>query len=299
MSGIATETFPHGRAVALSPSTRRLTAPNAGPFTHAGTNTYIVGSGHVAIVDPGPAIPSHIDALLAAIAGETVTHILLTHTHRDHSAAAPELRAATGAPILSGGPHRPARPLAAGEANPLDEANDLDHVPDHALADGEVVEVGGWRLQALTTPGHTANHIVFAVLGSVLAFSGDHVMGWSTTIIAPPDGAMGDYMASLDKLMARPERRFLPGHGPLVEDAVGRLAYLKRHRLMREAAILDRLRRGDRAIPEMVAAIYQDVDRSLHGAAALSVLAHLEDLVLRGRVATDGEPRLSGRYALA
>lgn len=291
---------PHaGSVLSIPPTVRRITAPNPGPFTATGTNTYIVGTGRVAIIDPGPAVPAHVDALLAAFAGGTVTHIFLTHSHRDHSGAVAPVRAATGAQVLSGGPHRPARTLAAGETNPFDDAGDTSHVPDRTLTDGDIIDGGGWRIEAIATPGHTANHLAFALEGHDLIFSGDHVMGWSTTIVAPPDGAMGDYMASLDKLMARPEKRLLAGHGPPVEDAHARIAELRAHRLMREAAILDRLRAGESAISDMVAAIYRDIDPSLHGAAALSVLAHLEDLILRGKVAPDGPGGLDGRYGLA
>jgi hydroxyacylglutathione hydrolase len=288
-----------GDVTEIAPGVRRLVAPNPGPFTGDGTNTYIVGTGRVAIVDPGPAIPAHVEALRAAVSGETVTHVFLTHTHRDHSGAVAAIKAATGALVLSGGPHRPARPVGQGEAVPLDDANDAGHVPDRALADGEIVDGGTWRIEAIATPGHTANHLAFALAGAGLTFSGDHVMGWSTTIVAPPDGAMDAYMASLAKLQARPETRLLPGHGPPVEDAHARLAELRRHRLMREAAILDRIGAGDRAIADMVAAIYRDVDPGLHGAAALSVLAHLEDLVRRGEVVADGPVSLGARYAPA
>ncbi len=282
--------------VAVGMGVRRLTAPNPGPFTASGTNTYIVGSGRVALVDPGPDIPAHVDALLAALADETVSHILVTHTHRDHSGAVAALRARTGAPVLSGGPHRLSRALQPGEANILDDANDTGHRPDIVLGDGDAVDGEGWRIEAIATPGHTANHIALALAGADLILSGDHVMGWSTSIVAPPDGDMSDYMDSLDRLAARPERRLLPGHGPPVEDAHARIAELRRHRLAREAAILDRIHSGDSTIPAMVAAIYRDIDPGLHPAAARSVLAHLEVLVRRGDVFTDGLVNLGGRF---
>jgi glyoxylase-like metal-dependent hydrolase (beta-lactamase superfamily II) len=284
------------RAVTVAPGARRLTAPNPGPFTATGTNTYIVGFGRVAIIDPGPDIPSHVDALLASLAGETVSHILVTHTHRDHSGAVPGLKARTGAAVLSGGPHRLSRALFPGEANILDDANDIGHRPDVILGDGDVVTGDGWRIEAIATPGHTANHRAFALPDAGLIFSGDHVMGWSTSIVAPPDGDMGDYMESLDKMAARPESRLLPGHGPPVEDAHARIAELRRHRLAREAAILDRIHAGDTTIPAMVASIYRDIDPGLHQAAARSVLAHLEVLVQRGDVFTDGLVNLGGRF---
>lgn len=281
----------------VAPGVRRLTAPNPGPFTADGTNTYLVGTGSVAVVDPGPDIAAHVDAILAATAGERITHILLTHTHRDHSGALPALVAATGATVLSGGPHRPARPLAPGETGGLDEANDASHVPDRILADGDAIDGDGWQLLAVATPGHAANHMAFALPAAEVVFSGDHVMGWSSSIVAPPDGSMAHYMASLDRLAARPERRLLPGHGAPVEDARARIAELRRHRLGREAAILDRLAAGDRTIPAIVEAVYRDLDPRLRDAAALSVLAHVEDLVARGRVTVLAPGGVAGRYA--
>lgn len=280
----------------VAPGIRRITAPNPGPFTHTGTNTYIVGSGRVAVIDPGPDIAAHVDALLAALAGESVSHILVTHTHRDHSGAVPALKARTGATVFSGGRHRAARPLQAGEAEALDTSGDTGHVPDTVLSAGEIVADDGWRIETIATPGHTANHLAFAVPAADAVFSGDHVMGWSSTIVAPPEGSMRDYMASLDRLAARPETRLLPGHGPPVGDGKARIEELRRHRLAREAAILARINAGDAAIPEMVRAIYRDVDLGLHPAAALSVLAHIERLVERGAVAADGAVRLEGRY---
>lgn len=276
---------------------RRLTAPNPGPFTAEGTNSYIVGAGRVAIIDPGPDSPAHVAALLAATDGEAITHILLTHTHRDHSGALPALAAATGALVLSAGPYRPVRPLAPGEARPLEEANDETHVPDGILADGDLVTGDGWRIEAVATPGHAANHLAFALPAAGVVFSGDHVMGWSSSIVAPPDGSMGAYMASLDHLAARPESRLLPGHGPAVADGRARIAELRRHRLEREAGIVARLAAGDRTILEVVTALYDGLDPALHGAAALTVLAHLEDLLDRGLVRAEGVPGVAGRFA--
>src|SRR5262249_41991560 len=179
------------------PGVRRILTNNPSPFTFKGTLTYIIGRGKVAIVDPGPDDPAHIAAVLDAVRGETVTHIFVTHTHRDHSPAVPAIKAVTGALVVAEGPHRAARPLNVGEAPRLDASNDTEFRPDRALADGEVVTGDGWEVEAVTTPGHTANHMAFALRGKSLLFSGDHVMGWSTTIVAPPDGAMSDYMASL------------------------------------------------------------------------------------------------------
>ena len=208
-----------GRIEDVAPGVRAIVANNPGPFTFKGTVSYIIGRGKVAIVDPGPDDAAHIAALLDAIRGETVTDIFVTHTHRDHSPAVPEIKAATGATVYAQGPHRLARPLHIGEAGRLDASADMDFRPDVALADGEVVSGDGWTIEALPTPGHTANHMAYAFKEADLIFSGDHVMAWSTSIVAPPDGAMSDYMASLEKLARRSEPIYLPGHGGPVRDA--------------------------------------------------------------------------------
>jgi glyoxylase-like metal-dependent hydrolase (beta-lactamase superfamily II) len=289
----------HGQAVAVAPGVRRVTAGNAGPFTFHGTNSYIVGRGRVAIIDPGPDDPAHVAAILATLKDEAVTHIFVTHTHRDHTGALAQLKERTGAPAVAAGPHRFARPLSIGEVNRLDAAADTAFVPDIVLGDGAVIEGDDWRLAAVATPGHTGNHLCFSLGGADLLFSGDHVMAWATTVVAPPDGAMADYMASLDKLLARPERRYFPGHGGPVIDAPAYVRGLKSHRKMREAAILERVGKGDQTIPDMVRAIYRDTDPRLHGAAALTVLAHLEDLIARDRVTCDGPPALGSHYRLS
>lgn len=289
----------HGEAVRLSDLVTRVTAKNPGPFTFHGTNTYLVGRGELAVIDPGPDDPAHVEAVLAAIAGRPVVAILATHTHRDHSPAARPLAAATGAAIYGEGPHRPARALELGEINPLDASGDHDFRPDVLLGDGDRVSGEGWTLEAITTPGHTPNHLCFALAEEATIFTGDHVMGWSTSIVAPPDGAMADYMASLARLIDRPERLLLPAHGGGVSEPRDFLEALVRHRRGREKAVLDRLALGADTIPAMVAVIYADVDRSLHGAAALSMLAHVEDLVGRGLVVADGRVDLSARYRLA
>ena len=282
----------------VAPGVRRILADNPGPFTFKGTLSYIVGRGKVAIIDPGPRDGRHTAALLDAVRGETVTHIIITHTHRDHSPGAAPLKAATGAPTFGAGPHRLARPLFIGETKRLDAGGDTDFVPDHRVADGDVIAGDGWALEAIATPGHTANHMAFALKGTDVLFSGDHVMGWSTSIVAPPDGAMSDYMASLDRLAARPETVYLPGHGDVIHDAPDFVARFIAHRRSREASILHRLGKGETDIPALVRAIYIGLDPRLAGAAALSTLAHLEDLTARGLVATDGAPSISGRYRL-
>jgi glyoxylase-like metal-dependent hydrolase (beta-lactamase superfamily II) len=283
----------------VAPGVRAIVADNPGPFTFKGTISYIVGRGQVAIIDPGPDDVVHVAALLDAVRDETVTHIFVTHTHRDHSPAAAKIKDATGAKVLAQGPHRPARPLHTGEIRRLDASVDLDFRPDITLADGEIVNGKGWTLQAVATPGHTANHMAYAFKEADLLFAGDHVMAWSTTIVAPPDGAMSDYMASLHKLAERSEPLYLSGHGAPVRDAPRYVQYLIRHRQAREASILHRLGKGAADIPTIVRAVYIGLDPRLVGAAALSVLAHLEELVARGAVVTEGPASIGGIYRLA
>jgi hydroxyacylglutathione hydrolase len=286
----------YGQAVPVVAGVERVTVNNPGPFTFFGTNSYIVGSSSVAVIDPGPDDEAHYQALMAALVGRAVTHIVVSHTHRDHSPMASRLQAATGAVTVGQGPHRPARPLREGEINSFSESSDLSFVPDIAIGDGETISGDGWALSAVLTPGHTANHAAFALEGRDILFSGDHVMAWSTSIVAPPDGSMADYMESLDRLIAREDRLLLPGHGGPVTEPAGFLRALKAHRLRREQAVLARVRAGDRGIAEMVKVIYRDTDPRLHGAAALSVLAHIEDLLGRGEIAADGPPTLAALY---
>lgn len=288
---------PHyGRAVEVEPGVQRITANNPSPFTFHGTNTYIVGTSSVAVIDPGPENEAHFQALTEALAGRRVTHIFITHTHRDHSPLAARLRRETGALTVAEGPHRAARPLHDGEVNPFAESSDTGFVPDIAVSDGQTVEGDGWALTAVLTPGHAANHAAFALEGTGTLFSGDHVMAWATSVVAPPDGSMADYMASLDKLIERRDHLLLPGHGGPVRRPVTFMRALKTHRRMRERAVFQRIKAGDRLIPDMVKVIYRDTDPRLHGAAALSVFAHIEDLVERGEIITDGPPRLLGAY---
>jgi glyoxylase-like metal-dependent hydrolase (beta-lactamase superfamily II) len=302
------EDIPYDKNLALAPGqvdepmpgVRRILCNNPGPFTFKGTVSYIVGRGRVAIIDPGPEDAAHSAALLDAVRGETVTHIFVTHTHRDHSPGVPAIKRATGALVLAEGPHRPSRALHVGEGPRLDASSDTDFVPDRALADGEVVQGDGWTVEAVTTPGHTANHMAFALKQQNILFSGDHVMAWSTPVVAPPDGAMGDYMASLQKLSRRPESTYFPGHGPEVHNAQRFVAAYILHRKAREAAIVNRLaKEGESDIPSLVAGIYIGLDPRLVKAAGMSVLAHLEELVARGAVATEGPASIAGRYRLA
>ncbi|WP_375589079.1 MBL fold metallo-hydrolase [Hoeflea alexandrii] len=288
----------HGEAVPVATDILRVTAPNAGPLTFHGTNSYIVGGDTLAVIDPGPEDESHWRTLEAAIAGRPVSHIFVTHTHRDHSPLTARLKEKTGATVVAEGPHRAARPLYTGEVNPLKESADMDFVPDIAAGHSHVISGDGWAMETLHTPGHTANHAAFALTGgdTDLVFSGDHVMAWATSIIAPPDGAMSDFMASLDMLLERDDRFYLPGHGGPVKEPRQFVRALKTHRRMRERAVFGRVEKGDRLIADMVKAIYRDTDPRLHGAAALSVLAHLEDLVGRGEVVTEGPPAIHGEY---
>jgi len=278
------EDWPTGRTEQVHPLVRRLLAPNPSPFTYTGTQTYLVGAGHVAVIDPGPDLPEHVDAILAATQGERIAAILCTHTHRDHSPASRPLAAATGAPIVG------CAPLALEDDGPrADAAFDFDYRPDHVLADGEALDGEGWRLRALATPGHTSNHLCLALEGTGLLFTGDHVMGWSTTVVSPPDGDMAAYMASLTLLLGRDDMVYHPAHGPAVDKPKSHVRGLIAHRRMREKQILDRLGEGEGHIPVMVETMYRAVDPRLHPAAGRSVLAHLVDLEARGLVRSDGE----------
>jgi glyoxylase-like metal-dependent hydrolase (beta-lactamase superfamily II) len=285
-----------GRLERVSPLIRRWVTDNPGPFTSTGTCVYVLGQGKVAVVDPGMGRDGEVDALLAALRGEQVGHIAITHTHRDHSPAARELKLKTGASILGCGPHRAARALHLGERNVLDASADLDHRPDRELADGDGIEGQGYTLTAIATPGHTMNHLCFRLEEENALLSGDHVMAWSTSIVAPPDGSMGAYMASLEKLRGRPEAVYWPGHGGPVSDPQRFVRGLIGHRRMRESSILAALSKAQNTIPQLVAQLYAGLPPQLKGAAGLSVYAHLEDLAGRGLVMTDGEPALDGIY---
>ncbi|NTE85638.1 MBL fold metallo-hydrolase [Agrobacterium rubi] len=286
----------YGTAVPVAGGVQRITVNNPSAFTFYGTNSYIVGDKSVAVIDPGPDDEAHFQALMTALEGREVTHIFVSHTHRDHSPLAARLAQATGALTVAEGPHRAARPLHEGERNPFAESSDTAFVPDIVLGDNQSLSGDGWTLTALHTPGHTANHSAFALGDTGVVFSADHIMAWATTIVAPPDGSMSDYMASLAKLLKRDDRLFLPGHGGPVTDPTAFMRGLRAHRRMREKAVLARIKAGDRTIPDMVKIIYRSTDPRLHGAAALSVLAHIEDLIEKGEVQTNGPPSLGGVY---
>lgn len=285
-----------GEAVEVAPRIVRITADNSGPFTFYGTNSYIVGTDRLVVIDPGPDDDRHLETLVEAIGGRTVEAILVTHTHLDHTGLTAKLKAAVGAPVLAEGPHRAARPLHEGERNGLEGAGDMDFRPDRTVADGETLVFGAGTFEAVATPGHAANHMAYALPAQRVLFAGDHVMGWSTTIVAPPDGSMRDYLRSLDRLLGRPETLYLSGHGGPITSPQPLLRGLKAHRLMREAAILERVSAGDETVQQIVASIYRKTDPRLHGAAGLSVLAHLEALVEEGQVSSDGPPTVGARF---
>ncbi len=286
---------PPPRAVTqVSALVRRLVAPNPSPFTFNGTCTYIVGQGRVAIVDPGPDDDSHVSALLKAVEGERVETILVTHTHRDHSPGARRLRAATGAPVVGAAPFVPHGDGSSG----LDSSHDRDHAPDAVLADGERLTSSGFTIEAVATPGHCANHLCFALLEEGALFSGDHVMAWSTSVVAPPDGSMRAYMDSLGKLRSRAETVYWPGHGGPVVEPQRYLRALIHHRRGREASILKALKEGPQTVPALVAKVYAGLNPSLARAAGLSTLAHLIDLAERGVVVSEA-PGGEARFRLA
>jgi glyoxylase-like metal-dependent hydrolase (beta-lactamase superfamily II) len=271
----------YGLIEQVSPLVRRIVAKNPGPFTFMGTGTYVIGWGHVAVIDPGPALPSHVNALLGVLAGETVTHILVTHTHSDHSLASADLKAATGAPTMGFGPH--------GARGDTGEAGaDLAFVPDKAMEDGGAVEGPGWRLEALHTPGHASNHLCFALPQERALFSGDQVMGWSTTVIAPPDGSMSDYMRSLERLVARTDAIYWPTHGGPIHRPQAHVRELIDHRLARRSAIRKALAERPATPRNLVARIYVGLDSRLIEAAAQSVLAHLLELRQSGLAWEEG-----------
>ena len=286
----------------LEPGLRRVLAGNPSPMTHWGTNTYIVGEGRVAIIDPGPNDPNHLQSILAALGpGEQVSHILVTHSHTDHSSLARPLAKATGAPVLAFGDSLAGRSavmvrLAAGGQIGGGEGVDQRFVPDEVLSDGQVISASDWTMRVLWTPGHFGNHLSFAWNDAV--FTGDHIMGWASTLVSPPDGDLTAFMASTELLAGRRDRVFYPGHGAPIDDPAGRTNWLLAHRRQREAAILQALARGPSEIAELTVRIYTDVRPGLRRAAERNVFAHLIDLVLKSRVAATPEIAFSARYSL-
>jgi glyoxylase-like metal-dependent hydrolase (beta-lactamase superfamily II) len=285
--------FRYGRADIMSPLVRRVVAKNPGPFTFTGTGAHIVGRGQVAVIDPGPDDPRQVDAILNATRGERITHIFVTHAHLDHSPAARPLAQATGATIYAGG----GRPRASFGGDRLEAGDDLAFRPDVALTDGELFCGEGWSIEAVATPGHTSSHYAFALLDENALFPGDCVMGWSTSVVSPPDGDMGDYLRSLEKIRARQFDTLLPAHGPPIRRVDAFLDAYIGHRRARERQILAALEAGGPAtVRQLVGRLYQDVDRRLHPAAAHSVLAHLLDLYRRGVVDLAGELGMGGLW---
>jgi glyoxylase-like metal-dependent hydrolase (beta-lactamase superfamily II) len=283
----------YGRCDEVSPLIRRVTANNPGPFTYKGTGTYIVGRGEVAVIDPGPDMGEHLEAIQAAISGERVSHILVTHHHLDHSPLAKPLSQRTGAKVWG----RAVKTPIVEDAVKLEAGYDR-FTPDVPLSGGEVIEGAGWTFEANHTPGHTSNHICYALREENALFSGDHIMGWSTTVVTPPDGNMGDYLRSLERVRERGFATLWPTHGPPIREVEPFIDAYAAHRRDRERQILDRLAAGDTRIEAMVPVIYAAVDPRLHPAAAHSVLAHMIELVKSGQVTTNGSPGLDSEYRL-
>jgi glyoxylase-like metal-dependent hydrolase (beta-lactamase superfamily II) len=273
-----------GQLVSVAPGIARVTAPNSGPYTFTGTNSFLIGNERVAVLDPGPDDPHHMAALRAAIAGRPVAAILLTHTHRDHSASASRLKNETGAPLWFAGPHRLSRPRRLFELNTLAGACDWDLIPDRTLRDGDTVEIDGVAMTTVTTPGHCANHLCFAANNTDLLLSGDHVMGWNSTLVAVPDGSMADYLQSLRKVIALPATRYIPAHGGPIEDGPAFARALLSHRELRNRQVVDGVNAGARTIRDLLRRIYPLLAANLQFAAALTLRAHVEYLAQAGAI---------------
>ena len=274
---------------------RRITANNPSPFTFRGTGTYILGEGNVAIIDPGPDQPEHVKAILEGLKNETISHILITHTHNDHSPAAKALKEITGAPTYGFGPHGSGKPALKLTAQ---VGGDMDFRPDEKTQDGSVIYGNDWSVSCLHTPGHTSNHICFSWNEEKVLFPGDQVMGWSTSIVSPPDGDMGDYMRSLDKLMSRDDKIYYPTHGPEILEPQKLISAFQDHRREREEKILECLKLGNDTIDQMVKTVYQDVSESLHAAAARSLFATVIYLVEQKKVEAIEGLDIDGRYVI-
>ncbi|HVP84051.1 MAG TPA: MBL fold metallo-hydrolase [Rhizomicrobium sp.] len=287
---IRTLDAPYEASMSLSPLVSRVLANNPGPFTFKGTGVYIVGHNDVAVIDPGPTIPEHLEALKRALDGKRVTHILVTHTHSDHSPAAQPLKEWTGAKTYAFGPHGSGK---ADDSVKVEEGGDRSFMPDIRVKDGDVIKANDFTIECVYTPGHTSNHMCFALREEQALFTGDHIMGWSTTVVTPPDGDMAQYMDSVRKLIARNDKILYPTHGAPVTDPRPFLEAYLDHRLDRERQILTCIKEGVSTIPEMVARMYADVDKRLHPAASRSVLAHLIQLENENRVT-----QLEGHYSL-
>ncbi len=280
----------------LTPLIRRITARNPGPYTFHGTGTYIIGRGRVAVVDPGPDLPEHVRALLAGLAGEEISHLVVTHTHRDHSPACGALQRHCSAPTYAFGRHRRARGVHETE---VEEGADLSFVPDVNVRDGEVIEGDGWTLECVHTPGHTSNHVCYQLREERALFTGDHVMGWSTSIIAPPDGDMGRYLSSLRRLLGREDARYWPTHGPAIEHPRKHVGAFLAHRKEREVQILGCLRSGTSRIADMVPLIYLGLPSPMYPAAAQQILSTVLYLIGEGQIECEDSPSIDARYRLS
>lgn len=286
--------FEYGIASKLSPLVRRVIAKNPSAFTYTGTGTYILGRGEVAVIDPGPFDSAHIDAVVAALTGEQVTHVLVTHTHLDHSPGCQLLKAHHSAPTYGFGPHAG----NASDKHQVEEGADRDFDPDIRIQHGETIEGSGWSVECVHTPGHTSNHMCFALREERALFTGDHVMGWSTSVISPPDGNMGDYMRSLALLLKREDELYYPTHGPPITNPKAHVEGFIEHRLARERQIRECLLTGVNRIQDMVPIMYKGTDRVLFPAAARSVLATVELMHSKGEIACDEQPRIESELRL-
>ena len=286
--------FEYGTIQQIAPMIRRVVANNPGPFTFHGTGTYIIGERKLAIIDPGPDLPEHVDSLLEGLAGEEISHLLVTHTHNDHSPACRPVKAATGAPTYGFGPHGSGK---AEQGVQVEEGGDRDFLPDVKVRHGDVIEGDGWSFECVYTPGHTSNHICFQLREQKALFCGDHVMGWNTTIVSPPDGDMTDYIASLDLLLERDDSTYYPTHGSPIDDPKVYVRALRQHRLDRADQILDCLLDGDATVMEMVRRMYTHLPERMHGAAARAVLATLIYLDRTGQVTVDGPQAVDSRWS--
>jgi glyoxylase-like metal-dependent hydrolase (beta-lactamase superfamily II) len=288
--------FSYGAAETVGEGIRRVIAENPSPFTLYGTGTYILGTGKVAVIDPGPADVQHIQALLKAVEGETISHILVTHTHMDHSPGCRILQEHCDAPTYAYGPHGAGK-LEQGV--PVEEGGDMEFEPQELVRNGDIIEGGDWSVECVYTPGHTSNHMCFQLREQKALFTGDHVMGWSTSIISPPDGDMADYLASLNLLLERDDEVFWPTHGPAIEDPKGIVRAFIEHRKERQAQILRCVADGVELITDMVPVMYKGTPEFMYPAAARSVFAAVEYMVNRGELQTDGAVNLDGRYRAA
>lgn len=289
-------TCDYGAIEQVAPGIRRVTARNPSKFTFKGTGTYILGTGKVAVIDAGPDLPDHVDALLSALGGEEITHQLITHTHTDHSPAAAAVKERTGAATYGFGPHGAGR-FADGTA--VEAGGDMDFVPDHTVAHGDIIEAAGYKIECVHTPGHTSNHICYALVGDGALFTGDHVMGWSTTVVSPPDGDMAAYMASLELLAGRSDKVYYPTHAGPIPAPMPYLAALLEHRREREQQIMDCLGRGVGRIADMVGEMYPGLDPELVSAAGRSVFSHIIAMAERGDITADGPIEADGEYRKA